>query len=381
MSHYILTGATGLLGSYLLRDLLRQGHEVTVITRPTRLFSAEERICRLLETWETRSGPLPTPRVFSGNINEPHLGLDRFARDEIAGCCDGIIHSAASLKFREADGEPWRSNVTGTDHTLRFAEECQLREFHYISTAYVCGRTDTVAYELPVSSTVDPRNVYEASKCQAERLVLEADLPQPPTILRPSIIMGDAETGYTSTFHGVYLPLRQAVALIVGGLGGGSLDLAAGPKLMLNPRRILQLMGLTGSERKNLVPVDWVSRMILRVIGSPEHHGNIYHLINPAPASVELLTQMTVECVLESLGIDPRSFLAEEESPSELDEVFCKLLTVYREYWSDDPCFDSTGLSVIAADDPCPVVTADMLKRTFHFAIDEMVQRPAELVD
>lgn len=51
MPHYVLTGATGLLGAYLLRDLLQAGHEVTVLVRPTRMRSAEDRVAMLLKHW------------------------------------------------------------------------------------------------------------------------------------------------------------------------------------------------------------------------------------------------------------------------------------------------------------------------------------------
>jgi nucleoside-diphosphate-sugar epimerase len=374
MPHYVLTGATGLLGAYLLRDLLRAGHEVTVLVRPTRMRSAEERIDMLFKHWEPLNGLLPRPKVISGNVIQPHLGLDRTSRQWVARNCDAVVHSAASLKFRETDGEPWTTNLTGTQEVLRFVTETRLSAFHYISTAYVCGQTDGIAYELPIAHDVLHRNVYEKSKFQAEQLVLEANLPQPPTILRPSIIIGDSQTGYTSTFHGVYLPLRQAVALQTGGLNAGAWTPEATPDLVLNPLRILQLMGLTGLEKKNLVAVDWVSRMICRVITNPHLHGNIYHLTTPEPTSVERLTRVTVQCVLEAMGLDGKLLNLDLHSSSELDETFCSLLSVYQEYWMDDPTFDSTGLSLILANEPPPTITDDVLLRTFRYAIQNMSQ-------
>lgn len=285
-----------------------------------------------------------------------------------------MVHSAASLKFRETNGEPWRTNLTGTQEVLRFISETGLSGLHYISTAYVCGQTDGIAYELPIAHDVRHRNVYEKSKFQAEQLVLEANLPQPPTILRPSIIIGDSQTGYTSTFHGIYLPLRQAVALQAGGLKAGAWTPEATPDLVLNPLRILQLMGLTGQERKNLVPVDWVSRMICRVITNPQLHGNIYHLTTSEPTSVERVTRVTVQCVLEAMGVDGQILNLDIHASSELDEAFCSLLSVYQEYWADDPDFDSTGLSLITADDPPPAITDEVLSCTFRYAIQEMLQ-------
>ena len=37
-----------------------------------------------------------------------------------------------------------------------------------------------------------------------------ADFLDRPTIYRPSIIVGDSQTGYTTTYHGFYAPLKLA---------------------------------------------------------------------------------------------------------------------------------------------------------------------------
>ncbi len=366
MSHFLLTGATGLLGQYLLRDLLLAGHQLTVVIRPTRMNSVEDRLDRLLKHWQPTCGELTRPTVIAGDITEENLGLSSTDQTWVSRHCSAILHNAASLKFREADGEPWHSNLTGTRETLRFCEHIGINEFHYVSTAYVSGETDSIAFELPVGTDVRPRNVYEDSKCQAERLVLDSDLAKPPTILRPSIIIGDSRTGYTSTFHGVYLPLRLSIVLIPNSPG------ASQPRIVLDPARILEMMGLTGQEGKNLVPVDWVSRMILRVIDSPQNHGRIYHLTSPNPTPILLLTQMTVDCVQEAAGISPDFTASPVSTSEELDRAFCSQLSTYREYWADDPQFDSTNLSLIAGDDPCPLISVEMLRQTFRFALCEM---------
>ena len=366
MSHFLLTGATGLLGQYLLRDLLLAGHQLTVVIRPTRMNSVEDRLDRLLKHWQPTCSGLTRPTVIAGDITAEKLVLSSSDQTWVARHCSAILHNAASLKFREADGEPWHSNLTGTRETLRFCEHIGINEVHYISTAYVSGETDSIAFELPVGADVRPRNVYEDSKCQAERLVLDSDLAKPPTILRPSIIIGDSLTGYTSTFHGVYLPLRLSMLLIPKS------PETSIPRIVLDPLRILEMMRLTGQEGKNLVPVDWVSRMILRAINAPENHGRIYHLTSPHPTPVRLLTQMTVDCVQEAAGISSDFAASPVSTSEELDRIFCSQLSTYREYWADDPQFDSTNLSLIAADDPCPLVTVEMLRQTFRFSLKEM---------
>src|SRR5690606_23577681 len=116
MPCYLLTGATGLLGTYLVRDLLQAGHEPAVVVRETRIQSAQARVDRLLSHWRQQGVELPRPKVFAGDITQPNLGLSSDAQDWVAGHVDGIVHSAASLKFREHRGEPWTTNLNGTEN-------------------------------------------------------------------------------------------------------------------------------------------------------------------------------------------------------------------------------------------------------------------------
>ena len=56
-------------------------------------------------------------------------------------------------------------------------------------------------------------NVYEKTKLQAELMVRAAGTERwldRATIYRPSIIVGDSQTGYTTTYHGFYAPLKLA---------------------------------------------------------------------------------------------------------------------------------------------------------------------------
>ena len=65
MPYRLITGATELLGRYLLRDLLLRDESVVVLVRPTRRESAEHRVDAMLAYWEDRwKRNLPRPVVF-----------------------------------------------------------------------------------------------------------------------------------------------------------------------------------------------------------------------------------------------------------------------------------------------------------------------------
>ena len=81
-----------------------------------------------------------------------------------------------------------------------------LRRYAHVSTAYVAGTHAGGFAECDHDRGQDFRNSYERSKFEAEALVRAADLPA--TILRPSIVVGDRRSGWTSAFNVLYWPLR-----------------------------------------------------------------------------------------------------------------------------------------------------------------------------
>ena len=362
MNHILLTGATGLLGRYLIRDLTQQGYSVAVLVRSSRTTSASDRIDEVMKHWEPTTGQLATPRVLEGNITQPNLGLSDSDQLWAAANCSAVIHSAASLKFQPAGDEPWNSNLNGTRNVVEFCENNSIEQLFYISTSYVCGKTEEIAYETAVPGHTEPRNVYEASKRQAEQQVLNADLLSPPTILRPSIIIGDSQTGYTSTFHGPYLPLRLSLALLAPAAA------TAGVRIVPDAYKILKMMGLTGDEMKNIVPVDWVSRGITRVVTTSSLHGQIYHLTTTNALSVRDLVMSTANFLDQTFGFDNAM---PTEFDSQMDEFFTAQLGVYKEYWANDPTFDTTNRDLAMPDDPPPVMDAAMLNMMFGFVWQE----------
>src|SRR5882724_10487430 len=77
MSYLLLTGATGLVGRYLLRDLLALDLPVAVICRSSVAESAASRVESVMERWERIAGrSLSRPVVLSGDLRQPLAGLD-----------------------------------------------------------------------------------------------------------------------------------------------------------------------------------------------------------------------------------------------------------------------------------------------------------------
>jgi nucleoside-diphosphate-sugar epimerase len=101
-------------------------------------------------------------------------------------------------------------NLEGTRRMLELAELARahggLECYAHISTAFVAGDHPGSFAECDADVGQAFHNSYEQSKFEAEQLIRSRDVPF--TILRPSIVVGDRNNGWTSAFNVLYWPLR-----------------------------------------------------------------------------------------------------------------------------------------------------------------------------
>jgi thioester reductase-like protein len=192
-----------------------------------------------------------------GDITHPGLGLRGFG-DEIAERVSEIVHGAASVSFELGLEASRAINVEGTQQVLEFGERCHqrggLRRLSYISTAYVAGEHVGRFSEDELEVGQRFRNAYEQSKFEAERLVARTRSRIPITVLRPSIVVGERDSGWTPSFNVLYWPLRA---------------FAQGAYVALPARRDALV---------DVVPVDYVADAIFALSQAPEAEGSTFHL-------------------------------------------------------------------------------------------------------
>ncbi len=361
---FLLTGATGFVGRYLLRDLLLRGHRVVVASRRRGPVSGKDRVEAILQDWEARMGRrLIRPRCIEANICTPGLEITKSKFNKaILERVDGVIHCAASLRFEEDDAgeEPLRTNLSGTQNVVAFARDWGVPHFHHISTAYVCGQRQGIILETELDRGQAFHNIYERSKFQAEQCVRSASGFTSQTIIRPSIVIGDSVTGFSSTFHTIYSILRFLRALPES--NAGNLDW------------IFQRLQLSGYEGKNLVPVDWVSRITVELLDRPETWGKTYHLTNPKPLSVNQLS----EAITESIALKRKDWDAMALPPSIVDAQAAYQMHVdaYRGYLADDPTFDIEQIQHAVPEWTEPIIDHASLVRMLSFAIEHRFRDP-----
>lgn len=357
--YVLLTGATGLVGRYLIRDLLMAGHRLAVVVRGSDTQGPVERIEGILQMWEGRLGTsLPRPVILEGDVAVPSYGLARRDLSWVRDHCDQLLNNAAIITFYGADraGEPWRTNLNGAQNAVALCEQIGIKHFHHVSTAYVCGtRTDRVREdELDVGQRF--RNDYEESKFLAEKIIRSASFLRSLTVYRPAVIAGDSKTGYTSTYHGLYHYLKVMSVI------------ARNAKVDANGKRHIPVkLQMSGDEPRNVVPVDWVSAMICRIVRTPALHGRTYHLAPKhfvtARQVLDVGCRYYNSCGVECLGSSDQA----ESTASDVELTAHENIRMYEPYVNTDPSFDLSNLEQAVPDLPCPVVDDAMITRFLQF--------------
>ncbi len=350
---WILSGSTGLLGRFLLRELLRRGDDVCVLVRKRGGVTAAQRIESIVQFWEDElKQHLARPLVIEANLLTPGLGLSDQDRTLLSGRYPKLLHCAASVRFDfdQQKSEPLSSNIDGTANLLAFAELIGVQHIHHVSTAYVCGNAAGEVFEVPCNPHAAFRNPYEYSKAAAERLVANSRFKS-KTIYRPSIVVGRHFDGFANAFHTLYSLLRFSREV-----GLPMVD------------QLANYIGIDGSELSNVVPVDWVAESIANISANPDHWGKIFHLTNETEATSGNIIQ-AIKNAVENCQQQWDQLPTTAALQNAAVEAFNIHLSVYSNYFHNDPAFVNYNARCVPGYVPAPIVDVDSLQRAFAFAI------------
>jgi nucleoside-diphosphate-sugar epimerase len=371
----LLTGATGFLGSHVLAGLLARGRRVVIAGRPAGGESLQARIRRLLNWFGI--GHLGGRLEFhETDFLKAGLGLTADAYERLRRRGLPIIHCASDTRFAEKNRETvLSSNVESLAEILAFASLSRASGFHFLSSAYAASDGRNECPEAPVS----PRrfhNVYEESKALAENVVRERcrEARIPYTIIRPSIVYGDARTGKSLRFNALYHPVRSLLQLRDIYLddirkNNGKKSIECG--IRLNEEGVLRLpvrIFIPNEGKINLIPVNYFTEAVLSIFEKPENEA-YYHITNRRAVSMTKLAAFT-ERFLNVSGIKViigAAVAAERKSPPE--ELFDFFIKAYRPYLSDERMFKRDNTDKATDGALPPEFSYEIFQRCMAYAV------------
>ncbi|VVT44479.1 uncharacterized protein SAPINGB_P000430 [Magnusiomyces paraingens] len=215
-----LTGATGYLGSFIVRELLQRTETPIKIIAQVRAKTLEHGLERIKNSgiaygiWEDSYAERITP--FIGNIEEKQFGLDNKAWAGLADEVDLIIHNGALVHWVYPYSTLRGPNVIGTINIMELCSVGKPKTFTFVSststvdTDHYVELSDSIISEggkgIPESDDLEGSksglgNGYGQSKWVSEKLIRYAgkELGLRGTIVRPGYVFGDSKSGAMNT--------------------------------------------------------------------------------------------------------------------------------------------------------------------------------------
>ena len=255
-----LTGFPGFIASRLVERLAKSDTQFFLLVQPQLVGRAMEEIEDIAEATVT---PLENFVIVEGDISLPDLGISPEDLETIRAETTDVFHLAAIYDL-SIDKEPaLKVNLEGTKYVNALVRSIkQLRRYNYVSTCYVAGKREGRILETELEHAAGFRNNYEETKYHAELEVERMKAEVPLTIFRPSVVVGDSETGETAKYDGIYYLIHY---------------LRKAPTL-------LRVMNVGNNEVKlNLVPVDFVVESIAALSKDPAAVGKTIAIADPDP--------------------------------------------------------------------------------------------------
>jgi NAD(P)-dependent dehydrogenase (short-subunit alcohol dehydrogenase family) len=255
---YLVTGATGFIGRFLVQELLRREGTIHVLVRR----ESKAKLERLRRQWGVGADRV---KVVVGDLSEPRLGVSAAALRALRGRIDHLYHLAAIYDL-EADPAHQRVvNVEGTRHMVQLGEAVEAGVVHHVSSIAAAGSYQGRFREDMFDEATGLEHAYFRTKHLSEQVVRD-ECTRPWRIYRPGIVVGHSETGEMDKIDGPYhfFPAIKRLAFLPSWL---------------------PLLGLEGG-RVDLVPVDYVARALDHIGHARGWDGKTFHLVPTDPPTV-----------------------------------------------------------------------------------------------
>ena len=235
----LVTGATGFIGTTLVQSLVKVGYDVRALSRGGDVLGRLE------------------------NLGVEICRADLTDDQSLKGIAEGIgavCHLAGVLGETCPDkGYYHHLHVKGTSNLLAECANHSIEKFIHCSTTGVLGPTEgAIADE---SYPYKPSNVYEATKAEGERLVLQHAREKflPAIVLRPGMVYGPGDMHHL----GLYRAIKRGYFFLIN----------------------------SGKSYLDLVFVEDVAQAFIKALQSSYSAGEVYMIVGPKPVTVHELAQ------------------------------------------------------------------------------------------
>src|SRR5688500_13190113 len=254
---YFVTGATGFIGRRLVTELVnnRRG-TIWVLVRP----GSEEKLDKFRYRWNNSSRIKAVP----GQLTEEGLGVDPKWVAEHKGSIKHFFHLAASYDMTATREQNDALNTGGTGHALELADALDAGCFNFTSSIAASGEYQGTYTEDMFDVGQNFASDYHRTKFESEKLVRDTSAV-PWRVYRPSMVLGDSETGEIDKIDGPYyfFTLIKRMRDYLPGF--------------------LPPVPAPGFTMTNVVPVDYVAKAIDALAHKPGLDNRAFHLVNPTP--------------------------------------------------------------------------------------------------
>ncbi len=257
----LVAGGSGFLGQYILWGLIRKKYSVVLCAARRKHITISQRLERL-KKFNSLVNPAfrLTEEEFSlivpieCDIRDHELALSK--KDSVwlqTIQIREIWNCAAYMKYSKKDyKESYATNVTGSLNLINLARKHKKCTYFHVSTAFIGGKDYTNGAPLKERIYENQKeffNSYDKSKAIAEQKVSAvcSKVEMNYAIFRPTIIIGDSKTGFTSSSFGFYEYLN-AIDKLQPRLAGQTLTIVC-----------------NGDSFLHLIPVDLCAKAMLRL--------------------------------------------------------------------------------------------------------------------
>lgn len=272
----LLTGATGFLGAFLLRQLLDStaGRVYCVV----RAADEAEGLARLRAAAVRLHLPEPDAQrvcVVPGDLRDIAKVCQDYRDGELSGRIGHVMHAAFRVVFTEPYQALREDNVLPLVDLVSWARGQGIGDFSFVSSVAATGPAMGTEDRLLETreQPLDPRSGgYGVSKWVGERLLERADAEgMRVRVFRPGLIMASTQTGACNDRDLIWFALASGLAVGAHPIHDQVLSLA---------------------------PVDIVARGITELAMSPGSVGRAYHLVSDASVSLRRLFELLGEAGL-----------------------------------------------------------------------------------